>query len=378
MIITNTLAAMSILVPFYYSIGMNQAQIGLSQAIFTIVMLLLNVPTGWLADRFSRKLSNFAGDALAATGLVYYSMAQGFADVLAAELILGIGGALSMGADGALLRSYVHKLGFGSNGYANQLAKVVSWRPIAQIVALSIGGYIGATEPRLAILLSALPFAVGAILSLFLQESGERLIVKHRNPFKDMVELTKDSLRHNPKLRWSIIAYAVGREVTHPTVWVLTPALLLVGVPAQVVTLGWVLNLLAVALGARLAGKWSQELREWQRFALPLVTVLVTFSVMSAHLSLGTIWLYAAVGLAQGWASATLLPIVQRQTPPDRQATVISVTVSTAQLLYIPLVWIVNAVGVADIRLSLAAVVAIFAPLALVTAWKLASFDKEA
>ena len=54
-IITAGLLAAPIMTPFYQSIGMNQEQIALGQAIFTIVALLLNLPTGWIADKFSRK-----------------------------------------------------------------------------------------------------------------------------------------------------------------------------------------------------------------------------------------------------------------------------------------------------------------------------------
>lgn len=43
---TAALLSMSIMTPFFYSIGLNQLQISLSQIIFTIVMVFLNLPTG--------------------------------------------------------------------------------------------------------------------------------------------------------------------------------------------------------------------------------------------------------------------------------------------------------------------------------------------
>lgn len=377
MILTSTMAAMTIMVPFYYSIGMNQAQIGLSQALFTIPLLALNVPTGWLADRFNRKYCNAIGDAIAAGGLLYYAFAQNLFDVIVAECIMGIGLALTQGVDGALLRAYTQALGFSDAGLQKQTASINSLRPIAQIVALLVGGYVGSYEPRLAILLSVVPYAAGAILSLFLKEAGERLVSKHRNPFRDMVWLVTDSVGYNPRLRWLIIAHAVGREITHPMIWAFTPLLLLAGVAAPIVAVGWVLNSLAVALGARLAKRWALTLTEWQRFLLPILVVCVALAIMTIHLSLATIWLYASMGLAQGWMSAVTTPMIQVHTADDRQATVLSVAGSAAQLLYIPLVVGINAIGVIDIRFTMIATILIFLPFALLTAKKIARYEQS-
>lgn len=373
MALTKTMASMSVLVPFFNSIGMDQEKIGLSQALFTVVLLVLNVPMGWLADRFSHKFSNVIGDTITTSGLVYYAFAQGFFDVLAAEVILGIGLAVSHGADGALLRSYSHALGKGEAGYQKVYASTYSWSQIAQMIALLVGGFVGSFEPRYALALAAVPFAVGAVLSLFLKDTGERLVSTHRNPLKDMVTLTTTSVGRNPRLRWLIIAFAVGREITHPMIWVLTPLLLLAGVPLQIVAVGWVLNSLMVVLGARMAGWWALRLNEWQRFAFPMFAVLGALAIMSIHFSLGTIWLYAVMGLAQGWIGTVVLPMIQQHTASDRQATVISIAGSASQLLYIPLVWVINAVGVVDIRLTMVATIVIFAPMVMVTAWKLAT-----
>lgn len=60
--ITAGLICMSIMSPFFLSIGLSQVEIAMSQAIFTVAMIFLNLPTGWLADRFSRKWANVIGD----------------------------------------------------------------------------------------------------------------------------------------------------------------------------------------------------------------------------------------------------------------------------------------------------------------------------
>lgn len=375
MVITGTMLAMPIMVPFYHSIGMDQGQIGLSQAIFTAALLLINLPTGWLADRFSRKLSNVAGDFVATLGVLYYSQATNFTDVIVAEVLLGVSLAFSQGADGALLRTYTQLLDPSGRMFQQQYARLAIWLPLAQIVALLIGGVVDAVNPRLAIALAAVPYAVGCVLSLFLREEGVRLVAKHRNPLRDMVRVVQESVGPDPYLRWLILAYSIGREITHVMIWALTPLLLIAGVPAPVVAVGWVLNSLSVAAGAHIANRWGLTMRAWQKLALPVTLVLFELLVMSCYLSLTTIWLYACLGLGQGWTAAVLLPLIQEQTDDCNQATIISIAKSASQLLYIPLVWIIGLAGSADIRLTMLATIVIFSPLALIAAKRLYSLE---
>ena len=370
-IITATLIAMPIMVPFYHSIGMDQGQIGLSQSVFTAALLLINIPTGWIADRFSRKLSNALGDLGCGLALLFYARASSFGDVVMAEIVFGVSAAFSQGADSALLRAYSQVLDSSGSLFLRKSSFIAIGQPIAQVMALSIGGFVGSKNPRLAIAISAIPYFVGSLLSLFIIEQGDRLVSHHKNPLRDMLRVTRQSVGSDPHLKWLIIGYGVGREITHVMVWALTPLLLFAGVPISVVAAGWVLNSASVVVGAQLAGWYSIRMKEWQRFTLPMLTVLLSLTVMSFHLSLVTIGLYSLLGLTQGWTAAALLPMVQNRSPGDNQATVVSIARSVSQLLYIPLVWIIGTAGNVDIRYTMIATVGIFTPMVFIVSRRL-------
>lgn len=376
-VITGTVMAMPIMVPFYHSIGMDQGQIGLSQAIFTAAVLLINIPTGWIADRFSRKLCNAFGDLGCVFALVIYAQANSFTEVVIAEIVFGIALAFSQGADSALLRAYTMSFDPSGKMYHRVNALLSTWQPIAQVVALIVGGVIGSANPRLAIALSAVPYAIGCILSFFLTEAGERLISQHRNPMRDMVRVTRESIGHDPYLRWLIIAFALGREMTHVMIWALTPILLFAGVPLVVIGVGWVLNSIMVAIGAKLAHRLAESLCGWQRFMVPTIAALVGLTVMSIHLSASTVWLYALLGLAQGWTAATLLPMVQAEAPDCQQASIVSIAKSASQLIYIPLVWIVGLAGNFDIRLTMVTTAVVFTPMIALTLQRLIALERR-
>ena len=376
MILTSTLMAMPIMTPFYGSIGLDQGMIGLSQAVFTVILMLINIPTGWLADKFSRKTFNTLGDLGCVVALVFYSQATNFYDVIIGELIFGVAIAFSQGADDGLIRAYTQKLDSSGKMLHDQSASIAIWKFIAQVVALIIGGAIGAVNFRLAILISAVPYLAGFILSLLIKEEGERHVCVHKNPVKDMLHVIKSTIGTNQILRWRIVSYAIGTEITHSIIWALTPILILAGVPMGIVAMGWVANSVSATIGAKIGGRLIHSFNSWQKLAIATSLTMIALIIMSVHLSIVTIWLYSFIGAGQGFASATLKPLVQESAPDKNQSIIISIMKSFSQLIYIPTVWIINLVGNIDIRLTMIATIAIFAPMTLITIIKLRNLEK--
>jgi MFS family permease len=373
-IVTTMIISMPIMNPFYASIGMDQGEIGLNQAAFTLAVLVVNIPTGWLADRFSRKLSNAGGNLVTAIGFLGYAAVQNLGQVILCEVVIGVGMAFTQGADIALLRGYCTTV---QQPMTRQLAIIGIGSPIAQAVAAIGGGVIGANNPRLALALTAVPFFIGAAISLVISESGERLRQVHRNPFRDMVRATHGPLAHSPRLRWLIVASAISREITHPIIWVLTPLLVLAGVPVAIIGIGWALNLGATSLGSWLAGHYGQRCSETERFMVPMAAALVALATLSIQVSALTIGLYATFGLVRGWTATVMPAMVQAHTPECASATISSISGSVSQLLYIPLVWGINAAGVNNPQQGLLCMLVVFGPLVLLTGYRLSMSERR-
>ncbi len=372
--VTAMLICMPIITDFYTDIGMSLAQIGLSQAVFTVVMLFLNIPTGWFADRFSPRLSNAAGDSIAAVGFIGYAFAQNFTHVILAEVIVGLGIAISRGADAPLRVAYCQVLGRSLN---HENSRAESWALLASAAAVLVGGIVGAYDLRLAMGLTALPYAIGAILSLMVIDAGKRLDHSQK-PFQQMWRVICSTVFHNARLRWLIIAYAVGSKITHPVIWVLTPLLIQAGVPLELVGFGWALNIFAAYIGSLLARRYGECCKEWQRFTVPMAASLIVMTILSVNVSLETIWLYAVFGLVRGWMIPVMKTVVQHESPQQSLATVMSITDNAGHLLYAPLVAGVTLVGsVQDARPVMMAMVVIFTPLVIVTAQRLRYYERK-
>lgn len=369
-VVTAGLLSMAIMTPFFLSIGLNQEEIALSQMVFTIVVMILNIPLGWVADRFSRKWANIIGDLICAITLLCYSQVQTFWQVALCETMFGIGIAFSQGVDSSLLKHFCDKKDRSGDYFKRKFASTAMWMQIATLALMLLGGPIGAINFRLAIGLSSVTLFIGAILSFFVKDDSPRIVKSERGALKQMGGIVVESVR-KPQLRIRIIAYAIARESTHGIIWVFTPLMLAVGVPLSVVSVGWGVNYVAAAASAYIAQKHATKLKDWQNFMIPIALVSTASLVMFFQLNIVTVWLYALFGMAQGWTSATAMPMVKENTKAEEQASVESFARVCAQLLYIGAVWIINRAADVDVRYALLATVVIFLPIAIPVALRL-------
>lgn len=385
--LTHGSVSVAIMTPFFMSIGLNHAEIAASQAIFAFVVMLLNFPTGWLADRFSRKWANILGDFGCAFSYLCYSRAQTFLAVIVCESLLGFFMAFSQGVDFSLLKHFSEQTAAHPNSpssnpdspkaraatppespetaFRRQSANLAVYQYLASILLCLLGGPLGAISFRLAIAANGLVYLVAGLASLFIQDDSEKLTATKSTPLADMLRIACESFA-NLRLRRRLLAFALVREMTHGIIWVFTPMLLSVGVPLAVVSSAWALSSLASAIGARLARRFSIRLPAWQVLLIPLVVITCGLGAIAVHLNILTVWCYLLGSIAQGWTGASALPLVQQEAPPSEQTSVVSLAKVLGQLLYIPAVWLIGYAADFNLRYAAAMTLFLFIPAGLV------------
>lgn len=91
------------LVPYWSSLGLTLSEILLIQSAFGISVAFFEIPTGYIADLWSRKISISAGAFLFGVSFSCMPFATSFNELLILEVVLGLASALSSGADTALV-----------------------------------------------------------------------------------------------------------------------------------------------------------------------------------------------------------------------------------------------------------------------------------
>lgn len=141
--------------------GLSVAQVSALFAIWSAVGFLAEIPTGALADRFSRRASLAAAGVVQAAGFAVWMALPGFAGFSAGFVLWGLGGTLVSGAFEALLYD-----GLADAGAAERYATVSGWTSAAGMLGqlpaaagatllYTVGGYAAAGWVSVALCLAA-------------------------------------------------------------------------------------------------------------------------------------------------------------------------------------------------------------------------------
>ena len=92
-----------ILVPFFAHYGQDMQQIFLLESVYALIILLMEIPSGYFADRYGRVAVLRAGGLFWSLSWLSLLLINDFLGLLAFEALLGVGASLLSGADLALL-----------------------------------------------------------------------------------------------------------------------------------------------------------------------------------------------------------------------------------------------------------------------------------
>ena len=97
------MVAMPIIILFFQEHGLNLTQIMLLQAIYSLSVAILEIPSGYIADIFGRKKTIVLSTIFTFIGYLIFSFYTGFYLFAIAQILVGIGGSLMSGSDSALI-----------------------------------------------------------------------------------------------------------------------------------------------------------------------------------------------------------------------------------------------------------------------------------
>ena len=359
---------------FWNSIGMDQKAIGFIQMAFTIVICCLDIPMGYLADRCNRKLLNIIGDIGVAGAFVFYAFAQNIYMALIAECLLGLFMAMTNGVDQSFIKFNCDKIDSTGKLFKKLNVKIYTARYIALLIVTALGGIIAKYNIRLSIGISFLPYFLGGLIALGIKDYNEKMVVKHKNPLKDMIYAIIEIIKEKES-RIYLISYILGKEITHSQIWVFTPLLIMVGVPIEIVSIGWILNYAMQIIGSKFSEKMI-NMKTSKKFAIPIIIEIVWMIILVINTNVVTVWLFALNGFVHGLIEGNLVTSLQENTKNEIQTSVMSVASTGARLLYIPLVYVINYLGNIKLEFALLGVCIIFIPLCLITFIKLKNVEK--
>ena len=212
---------MPIVVPFYESNGLSMKDIMILQAVYSIAIVVLEVPSGYLADVIGRKKTLIIGTIFGVLGFTTYSLSFGFMGFLVAEIILGIGQSCVSGADSAMLYDSLLDKG-EEKKYTRFEGRITSLGNVAEAIAGILGGLLAGISIRTPYFAQTFVAFIALPAALTLVEPT-RKIPLIKAGLMEIVRIARFALITDRPLRRNILFSAITGTATLTMAWFAQP-----------------------------------------------------------------------------------------------------------------------------------------------------------
>ncbi len=315
---------MPIVALFYTDNGLDDFDIYLLQAIYSVSVAALEIPSGYMADIIGRKKSLVIGSVLGTLGFVVYSLSTGFNGFLLAEITLGLGGSFISGSDSALL--YDSLAGMKKQHKYLQLeGRILSLGNFAETSAAIGGGIIAAFFSYRSVYIcqaAVAAIAIPAALLLVEPPKGRSIL---RPGIRHIIEVCWQSLFINRKLSSTLLMSAITGTATLCMAWTSQVYFVHMGLTEKTITPLWVilnLTVAVVAVFASLVTDWLTKKRAIIMLALIIPMSYILLGMLPLLPSIGVLVIFYGV---RGYATPLLKDLINSHCPSEIRATVLSI-----------------------------------------------------
>jgi len=326
-----------ILVLFWQDNGLDMFEVYLLQGLFAVAVVLLEVPTGVVADRLGKRASLIAACATLFVSMCGYALGTNFWHFLAAEIGAAVGAALVSGADSALLYDSLHKLGRETE-YTRHEGRARGVQLVSFALATLLGGVIGDYDLRAAMWATVVgPFLAFFVALRFVEIAPPPASGDLRTGLRETGRLLREAayfVRKHRLVRWNVGVLAALTGSASWLLWMYQPYMSFSGLPVWAFGVAFAI----FNLGAAFASRVSHDFRErlGPRGALAALAglqampplLMATFIHPASFLfALGH---QAVRGLGRPLITAEIL----RHTYADKRATVLSIASLCGRLFF--------------------------------------------
>lgn len=314
---------MPIVVLFYQDNGMGMHDIFILKAIYSVAIVVMELPSGWMADIWGRKKTLILGAVLGSIGFFAYSFSYGFWAFVIAEIILGIGHSFVSGADSAMLFDSL-KADSKTKEYTKHEGRITSAGNFAEAFAGIIGGFLAAISLRtpfffqIAIAAMAIPAALTLIEPKVHSTNNVQSI-------KKLVQNIKETFVTNQDLRISILLSAVTGTATLTFAWLVQPFFKVINLPVEMFGIYWTALNLTVGVSSIFAHR--VEIFFGKRYTLLGIILLLAAGYFLSGIAI-TFWgilFLLLFYLVRGIATPVLKNYINQYTKSEVRATMLSV-----------------------------------------------------
>ena len=308
---------------FINSNNMGTHELFVLKSIYSMAIVVMELPSGWMADVWGRKKTLILGSILGSAGILMYSFSYGFLAFVVAEIILGIGHSFISGADSAMLYDSL-KADNKTDNYTKQEGRITSAGNFAEAIAGVLGGFLAAICLRtpfyfqFAVAAMAIPAALTLIEPKF-------NTTKHLHSVKKLVQNIRKTFVTNQNLRISILLSAVTGTATLTFAWLVQPFFKAINLPVEMFGIFWTALNLTVGVSSVFAHRIEKLLGKQKSLLIIIVLIATGYFLSGAIISYWGIAFLFLFYLVRGLATPILKNYINQYTESEVRATMLSV-----------------------------------------------------
>ena len=314
---------MPVVALFFTENGLDELDIYLLQAIYSLGVACMEIPSGYMADIIGRKKSLVLGAFLGTFGFILYTLSASFGQFLVAEIILGLGASFISGSDSALLYDSLAESS-EQHLYLRYEGRITAMGSFAETAAAIGGGLIAAFFSYRAVYGAQAVIAALAIPASLLLVEPRREHILAQPSLRQIISICHQSLCINLKLSAVILLSSVIGTATLCMAWTSQVYFVTRGLDETTITPVWVaLNLTVAAVSAT-----SQRVVNF--LGTRLAIVLIILFIPAGYVLLGVTSLLPGLGslvlfyFLRGYATPLLKDLTNAYCDSSIRATVLS------------------------------------------------------
>ena len=308
---------MPIIVLFFEKHGLSLTQIMILQATYSFTVALFEIPSGFFADIYGRRLSLFFGSILTFLGYLIFSFYSGFNEFFIAEIFLGIGGSLISGADSALIYDTLLELKKDED-YTKIEGKNYGIGNVSEGLAGILGGFLAVSSLELPVYIQTfvLFFSIPLSYSLVEPKSSYKLA----KSFKSILLVVKETFFQKNKLKWYILYSSAMGIGTLSIAWFVQPFLMEIDTPLIYYGIIWAsLNLIT-----GITSYYSYVFNKGKVLIYISLSMLISFILLGFNISIYGFIFIVLIYLMRGIITPNLRNLININSTSERRATVLS------------------------------------------------------
>jgi len=342
----NTIFVLPVLLPYYRDqIGIGFREFMIGEACFAAVIVLLDVPTGWISDVWQRKHAQGLGIVFLIMGYSCLLAAHSFAMAVIGQSVIGIGISLCNGTNTAILYDSLLSVGREAE-YRKREGRRQAMCLYTVAIASITGSMIYAAHHQFPLVLELAGLVVALIATCSLDEPERHKRASERHPLMDIIATIKYAVHGHVEVGFVILSAAALFSSTKIIMWTQQPYYMLMSVPeawyGSLMAVGFVLSGLSSHLSHLIDGRISAP-KALAGIWLLAVTVCLGASVgPGLH---GIVLLMLGGSCIFGMASPRINEVINKNVDSARRATVLSTQSAMVSLFFIPLSMVMGAVS---------------------------------